>query len=199
MKEGNTSMTEFDIKLGISARHMHLKQEDLEVLFGKGHELTYMRPILQPGQFASEEFVTMVTEKGQIKLRVLGPVRPYTQIELSLTDCRIVGLKPPFRKSGDLEGTPGCKLVGPKGEVTLDKGVIVAARHVHLYPETAEKYGLKENDIVEIVTKGERALVLQNVLVRSSVKDADEIHLDTDEANAGGLKEGDMLTIRKMD
>ena len=192
-------MTEFDIKLGISARHMHLKQEDLEVLFGKGHELTYMRPITQPGQFASEEFVTMVTEKGQIKLRVLGPVRPYTQIELSLTDCRIVGLKPPFRKSGDLEGTPGCKLVGPKGEVTLDKGVIVAARHVHLYPETAEKYGLKENDIVEIVTKGERALVLQNVLVRSSVKDADEIHLDTDEANAGGLKEGDMLTIRKMD
>lgn len=192
-------MTEFDIKLGISARHMHLKQEDLEVLFGKGHELTYMRPITQPGQFASEEFVTMVTEKGQIKLRVLGPVRPYTQIELSLTDCRIVGLKPPFRKSGDLEGTPGCKLVGPKGEVILDKGVIVAARHVHLYPETAEKYGLKENDIVEIVTKGERALVLKNVLVRSSVKDADEIHLDTDEANAGGLKEGDMLTIRKMD
>mgnify|MGYP001401626039 FL=1 len=192
-------MTEFDIKLGVSARHMHLKQEDLEVLFGKGHELTYMRPITQPGQFASEEFVTMVTEKGQIKLRVLGPVRPYTQIELSLTDCRVGGLKPPFRKSGGLEGTPGCKLVGPKGEVPLDKGVIVAARHVHLYPETAEKYGLKENDIVEIVTKGERALVLQNVLVRSSVKDADEIHLDTDEANAGGLKEGDMLTIRKMD
>lgn len=186
---------EFQVVLGISARHLHLKQEDMDVLFGKGAELHFKKPLKQPGQFASEEQVMMITPKGELKLRILGPIRTYSQVELSFTDARKVGLNPPIRKSGDLKGTCGCKLVGPAGELELKEGVIVAGRHVHLCPETAAKYGLKENDLVDVVTTGERALTMHNVLVRSSVKDADEVHIDTDEGNAGQLANDVMVTI----
>lgn len=186
---------QFPVVLGVSARHLHLSRADMDVLFGAGSELHVKVTIGQPGQFASMEQVTMVGPKGEMKLRVIGPLRDETQIELSFTDARKVGLDCPVRNSGDIAGSAGCKLVGPAGTVELKEGAIIAARHVHLYPETAEKYGLKDGDIVTIVTKGERALTMHNVLVRAGVKHADEVHIDTDEANACNLATGDMVDI----
>ena len=185
----------FPIVLGVSARHAHQSREHMDILFGEGSELHVKKEIGQPGQYASEEQITLVTEKGQMKLRIIGPLRPYTQIELAMTDARKLGLKPPIRISGDLEGSCGGKLIGPCGEVEIDKGIIVAARHVHLYPETAEKYGLKNGDIVDIQTEGQRSLTMHNVIVRTSVKDADEVHIDTDEANACDLDSDVMVNI----
>lgn len=186
----------FQLKLGISARHAHLNRHDMDILFGEGSELTYKRPINQPGQYASEEQITLVAPKGEMKLRIIGPLRPYTQIELAFTDVRNLGLNDvPIRLSGDLEGSAGAKLVGPKGEIELIKGIIVPARHLHLYPETAEKYGLKDGDVVDIRTTGQRALTLHNVIVRAGEAHADEIHLDTDEANACNLAGDELLEV----
>lgn len=189
---------EFPIILGVSARHAHLCREHMDILFGTGSELHVKKPIGQPGQYASEEQITMVTPKASMKLRIIGPLRPETQIELSLTDARTVGLKAPIRNSGDISGSCGAKLIGPCGELELKEGIIVAARHVHLYPETAEKYGVKDGDIVDIRTTGERALTLHNVLVRAGEKHADEIHIDTDEANACNLDSGVELMVVKL-
>lgn len=189
---------EFPIILGVSARHAHLCREHMDILFGAGSELHVKKPIGQPGQYASEEQITMVTPKASMKLRIIGPLRPETQIELSLTDARTVGLKAPIRNSGDIAGSCGAKLIGPCGELELKEGIIVAARHVHLYPETAEKYGVKDGDIVDIRTTGERALTLHNVLVRAGEKHADEIHIDTDEANACNLDSGVELMVVKI-
>lgn len=185
----------FPIVLGVSARHAHLSREHMDILFGKGSELHPKKAIGQPGQYASEEQITMVTDKGSMKLRVIGPLRPETQIELSLTDARKVGLNAPIRNSGDIKDSAGAKLVGPVGEVELKEGIIIAARHVHLYPETAAKYGLKDGDIVDIHTKDARSITLHNVLVRAGEKHADEVHIDTDEANACNLDSGVMVDI----
>lgn len=186
---------EFSIALGVSARHAHLTREHMDILFGKGSELHPKKPIGQPGQFASEEQITMVTPKGEMKLRIIGPLRPETQIELSLTDARKAGLNAPIRNSGDIKGSAGAKLIGPAGAVEIKEGIIVAARHLHLYPETAAKYNLKDGDIVDIRTRGERSLTLHNVLVRAGVKHADEVHIDTDEANACDLDSGVLVDI----
>lgn len=186
---------EFPIVLGVSARHAHLCREHMDILFGKGSELHPKKAIGQPGQYASEEQITLVTDKDKMKLRIIGPLRPETQIELSLTDARKIGLKPPIRNSGDIKGSCGGKLVGPAGEVVISEGIIVAARHVHLYPETAAKYGLKDGDIVDLQTSGPRALTLHNVLVRAGEKHADEVHIDTDEANACDLDSGVMVNV----
>lgn len=186
---------QFPIVLGVSARHAHLSREHMDILFGKDSELHVKKAIGQPGQYASEEQITMVTEKGSMKLRIIGPLRPETQIELSLTDARKVGLNAPIRNSGDIKGSAGAKLIGPAGEVEITEGIIVAARHVHLYPETAAKYGLKDGDIVDIQTEGERSLTLHNVLVRAGEKHADEVHIDTDEANACNLESGVNVNI----
>ncbi len=186
---------QFPIVLGVSARHAHLCREHMDILFGAESELHIKKKIGQPGQYASEEQIVMVGPKGEMKLRIIGPLRPETQIELSLTDARKVGINAPIRNSGDIAGSAGAKLIGPKGELELKEGIIVAARHVHLYPETAEKYGLKDGDIVDIQTKGERSLTLHNVLVRAGVKHADEVHIDTDEANACNLSSDDMVDI----
>lgn len=186
---------QFPIVLGVSARHAHLSREHMDTLFGKDSELHVKKAIGQPGQYASEEQITMVTEKGSMKLRIIGPLRPETQIELSLTDARKVGLNAPIRNSGDIKGSAGAKLIGPVGEVEITEGIIVAARHVHLYPETAAKYGLKDGDIVDIQTEGERSLTLHNVLVRAGEKHADEVHIDTDEANACNLESGVNVNI----
>lgn len=183
------------IIVGISARHAHLTREHMDILFGKGSELHPKKKIGQPGQYASEEQITMVTPKGEMKLRIIGPLRPFTQIELSLTDARKAGVKAPIRNSGDIAGSAGAKLIGPCGEVTISEGIIIAARHVHLYPETAERLGLKDGDIVDVETTGERALTMHNVLVRAGIKHADEIHIDTDEANACNLNGDEMLNI----
>lgn len=185
----------FPLVLGVSARHAHLCREHMDILFGEGSELHPKKMIGQPGQYASEEQIKLVTAKGEMKLRIIGPLRPETQIELALTDVRKMGLEAPIRNSGDIKGSAGGKLIGPAGEMELEEGIIVAARHIHLYPETAEKYGLKDGDIVDLETTGERALTLHNVLVRAGEKHADEIHIDTDEANACNLDSGVMVNV----
>ena len=187
---------EFPIGVGISARHLHLCQEDMAKLFGPDAILHIKKSITQPGQFAAEEQVILRTEKGAtMKLRVIGPLRKKTQIELSLTDARTVGLAAPVRNSGATADTPGGVLIGPCGEVKLEQGIIVAARHLHLCPETAAKRGLKDGDVVSIRTKGGRESVFYNVLVRTGEKHADECHIDTDEANASSVSSGDQVII----
>ena len=168
-----------------SARHVHVTQEDLETLFGKGHELTKKKDLSQPGQFACEEKVTIVGSKKEMKASILGPVRPETQVELSLTDARSIGVDAPIRESGDVAGSGACKLVGPAGEVELKEGVIAAKRHIHATPEDAEKLGVKDKDVVsvKIDTEG-RSLVFGDVVVRVSPKYALAMHIDTDESNA---------------
>ncbi|MCI9476989.1 phosphate propanoyltransferase [Anaerovoracaceae bacterium 41-7] len=177
----------YKVNIGLSNKHVHLSQKDLDVLFGEGHQLTPTKDLVQPGQFASEEKVDIVGPKKTLTgIRVLGPVRPETQVELALTDARTIGIKAPVRESGKLEGTPGCKLVGPCGEVELDHGVIAALRHVHLNDAQAEEAGVKDGDWVSIKIEGERGLIFDNVLVRAGAKHEKEVHLDTDEGNAAG-------------
>ena len=177
----------YKVNIGLSNKHVHLSQKDLDVLFGAGHQLTPTKDLVQPGQFASEEKVDIVGPKKTLTgIRVLGPVRPETQVELALTDARTIGIKAPVRESGKLEGTPGCKLVGPCGEVELDHGVIAALRHVHLNDEQAAEAGVKDGDWVSIKIEGERGLIFDNVLVRAGAKHEREVHLDTDEGNAAG-------------
>lgn len=177
----------YKVNIGLSNKHVHLSQKDLDVLFGEGHQLTPTKDLVQPGQFASEEKVDIVGPKKTLTgIRVLGPVRPETQVELALTDARTIGIKAPVRESGKLEGTPGCKLVGPCGEVELDHGVIAALRHVHLNDEQAAEAGVKDGEWVSIKIEGERGLIFDNVLVRAGAKHEKEVHLDTDEGNAAG-------------
>ena len=188
----------YEVKIGLSNKHLHLQKEHIEILFGKGHELTPTKPLVQPGQFACEEKVDIVGPKNTLKgIRVLGPARPETQVEVAMTDARTLGIKAPVRESGKLEGTPGCKIVGPCGEVEIDNGVIVALRHVHLSPAQAEEAGVKDKDIVSIKIEGERGLVFNNVLVRSGDAHEREVHLDTDEGNAAGCGPDAVCTIIK--
>ena len=188
----------YEVKIGLSNKHLHLQKEHIEILFGKGHELTPTKPLVQPGQFACEEKVDIVGPKNPLKgIRVLGPARPETQVEVAMTDARTLGIKAPVRESGKLEGTPGCKIVGPCGEVEIDHGVIVALRHVHLSPAQAEEAGVKDKDIVSIKIEGERGLVFNNVLVRSGDAHEREVHLDTDEGNAAGCGPDAVCTIIK--
>ena len=181
-----------------SARHLHVSQEVLEKLFGEGAELTKKKDLSQPGQFACEEKVTVVGAKGEFKMTILGPVRKDSQVELSLSDARKIGIPAPVRESGDIEGTPGCKLIGPKGEVEISKGVIAAKRHIHLDPKTAEEFGVQDKQIVSLKINGtERALIFGDVVIRVSPNFAPAAHLDTDEANAAGLTgniDGEIIT-----
>ena len=184
------------IPCGVSGRHIHVSQEHLESLFGKGYELKSMKPLSQPGQYAAEECVMLVGRKGVIeKCRILGPVRKATQIEISTTDSFKLGVKPVVRDSGDTAGTPGCVIVGPKGAVNLEEGVIVAARHMHMHTSDAQKFGLKDCDRVSIKTSGPKSVIFNNVLVRVNDAYALDFHLDTDEANAAGIKNGEMVEI----
>ena len=171
-----------------SARHIHVTKETLETLFGKGHELTKKKDLSQPGQYACEERVTVVGPKKELaNVSILGPCRNADQVELSATDARSIGLPIVIRESGDVAGTPGCKLIGPCGEVEIKEGVIVAKRHIHLVPETAEKLGVKNKDIVWVkINTPERKAVLGDVVVRVSETFADAMHIDTDESNAIG-------------
>ena len=171
-----------------SARHVHVTKETLEILFGKDAVLTKKKDLSQPGQFACEERVTVVGPKKSLaNVSILGPCRSADQVELSATDARSVGLPIAIRESGDIAGTPGCKLIGPCGEVEIKEGVIVAKRHVHLTPETAEKLGVKNKDIVWVkIDTPERKAVLGDVVIRVSESFADAMHIDTDESNAIG-------------
>ena len=187
------------ILIETSARHVHVTQEALEILFGKDAVLTKKKDLSQPGQYACEERVTVVGPKKELaNVSILGPVRPATQVELSATDARSIGLPIAIRESGDIAGTPGCKLIGPKGEVEISEGVIVAQRHIHMIPETAEKLGIKNKDVVWVKaeTNG-RTAILGDVVVRVSEKFADAMHIDTDESNAICAAPGMMGTIIK--
>lgn len=178
-----------------SNRHAHLSQPDVERLFGAGYRLTKMRDLAQPGQFACNESVTIECEKGSISLRVVGPARDETQVELSMTDCYKLGVKPVLRMSGDTAGTPGCTLVNGQSRVTVSHGVIVAARHLHLSPGEAEGYGLRDGDTVALQVEGPRAAILENIVVRSGEAHSLEAHIDKDEANACGLTDGQLCRI----
>ncbi len=176
----------------ISARHVHVSEKDLEILFGKGYQLTPKKDLSQPGQFACEERVTIVGPKKELAgVSILGPCRPATQVEISLTDARSIGVKAPIRESGDVADSGACKLVGPCGEVELTEGVIAAKRHIHMTPEDAEKYGIVDKQIVsvKIPTDG-RALVFDDVVARVSSSYKLAMHLDTDEANAAAIPGG---------
>lgn len=192
-------MTKPRIPLGISARHLHISQEHLDVLYGQGHRLTPVKDLAQPGQYACEETVDLLTEKGSFKkVRILGPVRPKTQVELALTDAMKLGLKIPVRDSGDHTGAPGLTIVGPKGEVKLDTGVIAACRHIHMTPADAAVFGVKDKEFVSVkVGDDDRCLVFGKVLVRVHDSFKLEMHLDTDEGNAAGAKNGDAAEIVK--
>ena len=189
-----------------SARHVHVTQQDLETLFGEGYQLTPKKYLSQPGQFASEERVDVVGPKNTLaRVSILGPVRPETQIELSLTDARSIGVTAPIRESGDVAGSGACKLVGPKGEVEVKEGVIAAKRHIHMTPEDAAEYGVDAQEFgcvdkqivsVKVDTNG-RALIFGDVVVRVSPKYALAMHIDTDESNAACAVNGTMGEIIK--
>lgn len=184
----------------ISARHVHVSQQDLETLFGAGYELTVKKELSQPGQYACNERVKVVGAKSEFPaVSILGPVRKETQVELSLTDARSIGVDAPVRESGDLEGSGTCKLVGPAGEVELSKGVIAAKRHIHATTADAEKMGLENGEIVsvEIPTSNGRSLTFGDVVVRVSDSYALAMHIDTDEANAAGMAPNTIGTVVK--
>lgn len=188
-----------EILIETSARHVHVTQETLEILFGAGSTLTKKKDLSQPGQFSCEERVTVVGPKKELaNVSILGPVRPANQVELSATDARSIGLGIDIRESGDIANTPGCILRGPAGEVEIKEGVIVAKRHIHMIPETAEKLGIKNKDIVWVkVNTSGRAAILGDVVVRVSDKFADAMHIDTDESNAISATPGLMGEIIK--
>ena len=174
-----------------SGRHVHLSRKELDALFGTGYELTKAKDLSQPGQYASKERLTVVGPKGAYhNVVILGPVRKESQVEVSLTDCLQLGVKAPIRESGDIEGTPGIVLVNGDKSVSLDKGLIVAKRHVHMTPEDAEKLGVKNHDIVKVKVEGARPLVFDDVVIRVSPKFATYMHIDYDEANACGFSKG---------
>ena len=179
-----------------SNRHIHVSAQDLETLFGKGYALKPERALSQPGQFAASETVSIAGPKGRIdQVRVLGPARGKTQVEILTTDAFRLGISPVVRISGDTEGTPGATIIGPAGTVELQIGVIVAMRHVHISVEQAAWLGLQNGDIASIRKDGIRALVLENVPVRCGEGHNLELHLDMEEANAGSIKNGELLEI----
>lgn len=186
-----------DIPIGISNRHVHLSQRDLEVLFGKDYRLTSMKDLKQPGQFACKETVTVCGPKGAIeKVRVLGPVRSQSQVEILLGDNFKLGLRATPEMSGNLKGTSGATVVGPKGSIQLGEGVIVAQRHIHMMPEDAVKFGVHDGQMVSILCNGSRSGILNDVVIRANKNSALECHLDTEEANALGLNENSYIQIR---
>lgn len=183
---GENKLNSLRVKVNASNRHVHLTREHMDILFGKDSNLTKVKDLIQPGEFASDQFVSISDSKGSLnKVRVLGPLRKYTQVEVSLTDTFTLGVKNvPLRDSGNLEGTPGITITGPAGSIELDKGLILAQRHVHMLPSDAEPLGLKNGDFVKMRIEGDRALVFDRVLIRVSPKYALEAHVDIDEANA---------------
>ena len=176
------------ILIETSARHVHVTKEHLEILFGKGATLTHKKDLSQPGQFACEERVRIEGPKRALDgVSILGPERPATQVEISLSDARSIGVAAPIRESGDVAGSAPCKIVGPAGEVEISEGVIVAKRHIHLTPADAEKFGVADKETVMVKVDGERALVFDEVVCRVSDKFAPAMHVDTDESNAAAL------------
>ena len=175
-----------EVLVETSARHIHLSREAVDVLFGAGYELTKRKDLSQPGQYACAEKLEVVGPKGKLKASILGPTRPASQVELSLTDARAIGVTAPIRESGDTAGSAACKLVNPENgaELELTEGVIIAKRHIHLTPEAAAEMGVTDKQIVSVKIESERTAILGDVVIRVSEKFAPAMHIDTDEANA---------------
>lgn len=180
-----------------SARHVHVSRKDLDILFGEGYQLTHKKDLSQPGQFACEERVAVIGPKGSFPaVSILGPERPATQVEISASDARSIGVVAPVRESGVIEGSGACKLVGPKGEVEISEGVIVAKRHIHATPEDGDKYGVQDKQIVSVKVESDgRSLIFGDVVVRVNPAYALAMHIDTDESNAGFCTPGMMGDI----
>lgn len=182
--------------VGISNRHIHLSPKDIAVLFGEGYELVPARELSQPGEFACREVVALVGPKGVIEgVRVVGPPRRQSQVEISITDSYRLGVRPPVRLSGQLEGTPGITVIGPKGLLHLPRGLIIAARHLHLPTDLAEQWGLPNGSVISALVEGPRGVIFREVVVRASSKYRLELHLDTDEANGAFLRNGDLVRL----
>ena len=204
---GRTSAASVDIRpaprlvVNISARHLHLNQEALEALFGRGAELTVQKELYQEGAFAAEQTVTVFGPRKQMiaNMRILGPLRDYCQVELAFTDARFLGIDAPVRLSGNIEDTPGCYLVGPAGGLELEEGVIRAARHAHMSPSEAEYYGTEQGDRMRLVVEGEQGGTLEGIICRISDKERLEVHLDTDEGNGVDLVHASKVHLEKQE
>lgn len=184
------------VPVGISARHVHLQTEHLEKLFGKEYKLTFLKELSQPGQFAAQETVCIIGPKGKIeKVRILGPVRSKTQVEVSASDARVLGVAPVVRSSGNHQGTPGITIVGPEGQIEIKSGVIVADRHIHMSPDDAMDFMVGDGEKVRVMVSGPKGGIMDNVTVRVSENYRLDMHIDTDDANAFLIKQGDMLKI----
>jgi len=187
-----------ELPIALSNKHVHLSQDHNNQLFGEGYQLTVMKDLSQPDQYAAVEKIDVVGPKGTLKcVRVLGPARKETQIEISLTDGFVLGVNPPVRDSADLIGSPGARLIGPIGEVEINEGIIAAARHIHMHTNDAEKFEVNDKERVMVRVGGDRGLVFENVLVRVNPNYALEMHVDVDEGNAAGAKNGQMVELLK--
>ena len=184
------------IPVGVSARHIHLTQAHMETLFGKGYVLTKHKDISQPGQYAANETVTLVGPRNAIqKVRVLGPCRSYTQIELAPSDARTLGINPPIRESGDLAGSPGIRVIGPAGSLQLEQGCIIAERHIHMTPRDAAAYGVQHGQRVAVKVEGARGGMMEQVAIKVHDHYALDLHIDTDDSNAYGIQHGQRLEL----
>lgn len=199
IKEGRELKKDINaIPVGISNRHVHLSQTDLDILFGKGYQLTKLKDLSQPMQYACKETLILAGPKGAIeKVRILGPVRSESQVEILQADCFKLGITAPVRISGDLQGTPGITLIGPKGSILLSRGLIVAQRHIHMTLEDARRFGVNDKDEVTIQVGGLRGGTYSNVIIRANNTSALECHIDTEEANAMNLSSNSTIKILK--
>lgn len=184
------------VPVGISMRHIHLSRREVDALFGRTYQLTPLRPLSQPGQFACQECLDVIGPRGVLhKVRILGPERPEAQVELAQTDCRVIGVQAPVRASGHVEGTSGVLLQGPRGVFSLPRGVIVADRHLHMSTAQAAAFGLSDGDTVRVRVEGGKPGILDGVLVRAGERYELDLHLDTDDANAFQLRQGQLVTV----
>jgi putative phosphotransacetylase len=187
------NQTKLEVPIAVSNRHIHLSKEHVERLFGRNYQLNKWKDLSQPGQFASKETVTLIGPKGKLeKVRVLGPARGDTQIEISLFDGYTLGITPPIRDSGDIDGTPSVNIQGPRGQLKVDQGLICAARHIHMNPDDATRFQVTNGQRVQVKVTGQRGVIFDNVLIRVSPKYKLEMHIDVDEANAAQIKNGQL-------
>jgi putative phosphotransacetylase len=187
------NQAKLEVPIAVSNRHIHLSKDHVERLFGRNYQLNKWKDLSQPGQFASKETVTLIGPKGRLeKVRVLGPARGDTQIEISLFDGYTLGITPPIRDSGDIEATPSVTIQGPRGQLKVDHGLICAARHIHMHPDDATHFNVTNGQRVQVKVTGQRGVIFDNVLIRVSPKYKLEMHIDVDEANAAQIKNGQL-------